>query len=166
MRSTRSFVCVLLVALIGCDFGTDIGQHAEFAIYRLSDPSLAASQVWNEMLDSLVLAESPFLSTKDLISYKWQTHEYAVTSSVDSQLALLGRTLGPTGGIPFVVVVGNDRIYLGAFWYPHSSLMPQVPFIDVVLEPHRINKSVLVPEDKRTDIRIYHSLKAAGVLIE
>jgi hypothetical protein len=166
MKSTHMVVCILLLVQIGCDFGTDPGQRSEFAIYQLIDPSLTASQVWNEPLESLVLAESPFLSTKDLKSYKWQTHEFAVIPSVDSQLALMGRTLGPTGGVPFVVVVGNDRIYLGAFWYLHSSLMPQVPFIDAVLEPHRINKSVLVSDDKRTDARIYLALKAAGVLIE
>jgi hypothetical protein len=166
MKRIHIIVCIFLLVQIGCDFGTDFGQQAEFAIYQLNDSHLTASQVWNEPLDSLVLAASPFLSMKDLRSYNWQTHEFAVTASVDSQLALLRRTLGPTGGIPFVVVVGNDRIYLGAFWYPHSSLTPQVPFIDAVLEPHHINKGVLVSDDKRTDARIYRALKAAGVLIE
>ena len=166
MKSTHTLVCILVFVLIGCDFGTDVDRRSTFAIYRLSDPSLTASQVWNEPLESLVLAESPFLSTEDLKSYNWQTHEFAVIPSVDSQLAFLQRTLGPTGGIPFVVEVDNDRIYLGAFWYPYSSLMPQVPFIDAVLAPHRINQNGLVSGDKRTDARIYRALKAACVLIE
>lgn len=168
MRLTQFLICLCLIALIGCDSGTNSGEWAEFAIYRLKDLSLTAAQVWNQPLERLSLSDRPFLATDDLTSYKWQTHEFTVTASVDSQLALFRRTLGPTGGIPFVVVVGTDRIYLGAFWYGYSSMIPQVPFIDAIGDPHRINKceSVLVLEDKRNDDRIHRALKGAGILIE
>ena len=101
-------------------------------------------------------------------SYNWQTHEFSVSATVDSQLVAFRRTLGPTGGIPFVVVVATERIYLGSFWYGYSSMICQVPIIDAIGNPHRINKceSVLVSEDKRIDPRIYRSLKGAGILIE
>ena len=168
MKLIQCLFCLCLVGQMGCDSGTDSGQRTDFAIYRLKDPNLTASQVWDQSLESLVLAENPFLATNDLRSYRWQTHEFSVTATVDSQLVLLRRTLGPTGGIPFVVTVGTDRIYVGAFWYGYSSLIPQVPFIDAIGDPHRINKcqSVLVSEDKRNDARIYRALKGAGILIE
>jgi hypothetical protein len=168
MRLTHLVILLWLIALVGCDSGTGTEERADFAIYLLKDSKFTAAQTWTQSLESLALADSPFLATGDLTSYNWQTHEFSVSARVDSQLATFRRTLGPTGGIPFVVVVGTERIYLGAFWYAYSSQIPQVPFIDAIGNAHRINKceSLLVSEDKRIDPRIYHALKAAGVLIE
>ncbi|MBI3112581.1 MAG: hypothetical protein HYZ01_13525 [Ignavibacteriales bacterium] len=159
------YLCLL--TLVACDSGIDSAQGPRFAIYRLKDTNLTASQIWDQPLDNLVLADNPFIGVNDLRSYKWQTHEFTVTAAVDSQLAQLRRT-GPVGGIPFVVTVGNERIYLGAFWYAYSSMIAQVPYIDIILDPHRICKcqSVLVQDDKRNDVRIYRALKQVGILIE
>jgi hypothetical protein len=80
---------------------------------------------------------------------------------------MLKRTIGPVGGIPFVVTVGNERIYLGAFWYAYSSLAPQVPYIEVTFNEHRICRGWIdQADDKRNDRRIYDALKRAGVLTE
>jgi hypothetical protein len=168
MRLAHFVVSFWLIALIGCDSGTGSSKSSDFAIYLLKDSKLTAAQVWSEPLESCVLAGSPFIESRDLKSYSWQTHEFSVWAAVDSQLVAFRRTLGPTGGIPFVVVVGTEKIYLGAFWYGYSSMICQVPFIDVIGNPHRINKceSVLVSEDKRIDPRIYQALKAAGILVE
>ena len=164
----RSILCLCFIGLLACDSGIDPSDAPEFAIYRLKDDKLVASQLWNEPLENLVLADIPVVALRDLRSYRWQTHEFTVTAAVDSQLAVISKTLGPIGGIPFVVTVGNERIYLGAFWYPHSSLAPQVPYIDATLDPHRINRRWIGQgsDDKRNDPRIYRALKLAGVLIE
>jgi hypothetical protein len=69
-------------------------------------------------------------------------------------------------GIPFVVIVGNERIYFGTFWSSYSSIvLPQCAFIDVSFNTCRIQlaKGAI---DKRSDTRIYKSLKQSGVLIE
>lgn len=168
MRLTPVVAILSLVAAVGCDLGSGTDGRAEFAIYLLKGPGYTAAQAWNQPLESLVLADGPFLATGDLKFYNWQTHEFAVSASVDTQLAAFRRTPGPTGGIPFVVVVGTERIYLGAFWYGYSSMISQVPFIDALGNPHRINKceSVLVTEDKRADPRVYRALRAVGVLVE
>ncbi len=167
MNIVRYLICLCLVTQIACDSGIESAQGPEFAMYRLKDANITASQVWDQSLESLVLADNPFLAVNDLRSYKWQTHEFSVIAAVDSQLAQLRRP-GPVGGIPFVVTVGNERIYLGAFWYAYSSMIAQVPYIDIILDPHRICKcqSVLVQDDKRNDVRIYRALKQAGILIE
>jgi hypothetical protein len=151
--------------LVGCSSATDPISSPGFALYRLQDTKIAASQIWNQPLESMTLASSPFLTMQEMISYDWKTHTMTVTGTADSQFVQLARTLGPVGGIPFVVVVGTERIYLGAFWYPHSSLIPQVPFIDILAAPHQICRC---PNgaDARTDSRIYQALKRAGVLIE
>jgi len=157
-----------LIILLACESGVETSGASAFAIYPLQDAKLTASQVWNQSLDSLILADIPFLTLEDLRSYRWQTHEFTVTAAVDSQLAILRRTLGPVGGIPFIVTVEKERIYLGAFWYPHSSQIPQVPYIDVVSDPHCIRRSEGLQSqiDPRNDPRIYRALKNAGVLIE
>jgi hypothetical protein len=168
MNPMRFTVCLCLTTLVACDSGVDSSRASAFAIYRLQDATLTASQVWDQPHENLKLADIPFLTLEDLKSYKWPTHEFTVTATVDSQLAVLRRTLGPVGGIPFVVTVENERVYLGAFWYPYSSLIPQVPCINVVLDPHRISRwpGLQSQTDERNDPRIYRALKEAGILIE
>lgn len=168
LNIVRSLVSLCLIGLLACDSGVDPSEVPEFAIYRLKDARLVASQLWNEPLENLVLADTPLVALRDLKSYRWQTHEFTVTAEVDSQLAVLSKTLGPIGGIPFVVTVGDEKIYLGAFWYPHSSLAPQVPYIDVMLNSHQIRQRWIGQgeADMRTDPRISRALKLAGVLIE
>jgi len=75
---------------------------------------------------------------------------------------------GDSGGIPWVLTVDDERVYLGAFWYAYSSLMPQVPYIDILIEPHRIRRDYSdgTQSDQRADPRIYRVLKNAGVLVE
>jgi len=168
MRILHVMFGLCLIAVPGCDTGTQLSGGPAFAIYRLKDQNLTASQIWDRSLDSLILSDTPFLALNDLRSYWWQTHQFSVTASVDTQLSILRRSNGPVGGIPFVVTAGKDRIYLGAFWYAYSSLAPQVPFIEVISDPHRIQKSWNPQEqfDKRNDPRIHDALQASGALIE
>ena len=161
-------VSLLIISEFACDSGTDPSVETFFAVYRLQDSNVAASQIWNKPLGDLALAHEPFLTQRDMRSYHWHTHEFEVTPAGDSMLAFFKNQPGPVGGIPFVVTVGNDRIYLGAFWYPYSSLSPQVPYIDVVLTPHRLSAAwdTRHQTDPRNDARVYAALKAAGVLVE
>jgi hypothetical protein len=168
MKTSRLIVLMLMMCGTACDSGLDSSHDSSFAIYLLKDPNVTASQVWNSPLADLVLAETPLLTHKEITIYRWQTHEFAVTKSVEDQLASLRSKLGPVGGIPFVVMTGSDRIYLGAFWYSYSSLAPQVPYIDVMMDPHKICASWVGPGhlDMRSDGRIRSALRAAGVLID
>lgn len=168
MRTLMILGLVAVALFSACSDLTSPGAARGFAIYMLQDTTLSASMVWDKPLESLVLAPKPFLTEEDITSYIWSTHEFTVTAPVDSQLAALKWAHGHTGGIPFVVVAGGERIYIGAFWYAYSSLMPQVPYIDVLLFPHRIwnTPNPAVNVDKRSDGRIYRVLKTAGVLTE
>jgi hypothetical protein len=168
MKTSRLIACLFTLCSIACDSGLDSSHASSFAIYLLKDPNIVASQVWNSPLSDLVLAETPLLTQRDITIYRWQTHEFAVTKSVENQLAALRSKLGPVGGIPFVVTTGNDRIYLGAIWYSYSSLAPHVPYIDVIMEPHKICAPWAAPGqlDLRSDSRIRSALRAAGVLVE
>ena len=171
MRHTCIGLCLSIWLLFfpACDLGEGDSGGYSLAIYRLADSSLTAANVWDLPLNDLRLADAPFLTLQDIRIYNWTTHEFVVTVQVDTQLAILRRTLGPTGGIPWVLTVDDERIYLGAFWYAYSSLMPQVPFIDLSpLGPNRIwrDYSDGTGSDQRADPRIYRVLKNAGVLVE
>ncbi len=159
---------LFFVGAFACDTGTSPFEASFLAFYRLEDPNIAASQIWDKPLADLSLAHEPFLTQREIRSYRWQTHEFEVAPVAESLLVSFKKRPGPVGGIPFAVTVGNDRIYLGAFWYPYSSLAPHVPFIDAHLDSHRICPSwdVQNGNDPRGDHRIYAALKAAGVLIE
>ncbi len=159
---------ISFLAFPGCDVTGEDSSSPSFAIYRLQDSTFAASQIWDLPIDSLLLSDVPFLMQDSLTSYHLQTHEFTATASVDTQLAILGRYIGPTGGIPFVVTVGHDRIYIGAFWYPYSSLSPAVPYIDLSIHNHQIQKAWFPSDslDRRSDPRIYSALKSAGILVE
>lgn len=74
---------------------------------------------------------------------------------------------GSLSGIPFVVTVGSDRVYLGAFWHAYSSLAPTFPHIDLISNPHQIQRSWEPGSvDLRNDRRIHDALMLAGVLVE
>ncbi len=166
---TFFFIAALAsLAAPGCNITEEYAATSSFSIYRLRDTAATASDVWDTALESLVLQDTPFLTSDSLTSYRWQTHEFTATASVDSQLSALGRRAGLSRGIPFVAVAGRDRIYLGAFWYSYSSLIPRVPYIDVFADPHRIRKSPdpSVVSDPRNDRRIRDALLSAGILVE
>ncbi|CAG0956605.1 hypothetical protein ARNL5_00563 [Anaerolineae bacterium] len=168
MRALLVFCLAGIGLLNACTDSTSPGLFRELAIHTLQDTTLSAFAVWGMPLDSLKLSSKPFFTIDDVTSYRWSTHEFTVSAAVDSQLAALKWVHGHTGGVPFVVVVDGEKIYLGAFWYAYSSLMPQVPYIDVILEPHKIRYSASSQwvDDKRSDPRIYQVLKSAGILIE
>jgi hypothetical protein len=163
------FIIVLCsIGGIACDSGIDSPDSSSFAIYLLKDPSTTASQVWSSPVEALELADTPLLTQREITLYRWQTHQFEVTSPIEMQLTALKNRSGPVGGIPFVATVGRTRIYLGAFWYAYSSLAPQSPYIDVLLDVHRIHAAWINQDqgDVRNDKRIYAALKAAGVLAD
>lgn len=77
---------------------------------------------------------------KDILKYSWATHEFTVSQGV-----LLERLKGsvPTSGIAFVLVVNGERIYLGAFWTPLSSLSPpDIPIINSIWSREDSDKTI------------------------
>jgi hypothetical protein len=77
------------------------------------------------------------------------------------------------GGIPFVVCVGRERIYAGAFWTPVSSLSFDGV---VILQPFATDETTIqislgypaasffAGQDPRSDPRVMQALTAAGKL--
>jgi len=170
MKSLSFILLFYILILFGCK---DISSHPtpsekQFALYLLNDGTITASRAWTMPQDSLVLAPVPFVTQNDIKSYTWSTHTFFVQPSLDSILGHMSMQVGKSGGVPFFATVGNERVYLGAFWWYYSSSMSQVSYIYMnSLSPHQIkHESLSLYPDLRNDQRIYHALKAAGILVE
>ncbi len=110
-----------------------------FAIY-LVNLETSAVQVSGIELKDLELETTPILSAGDIVAYSWESHQIELTISAYERMLAFSDTVS-TSGRPFVVCVGSQRVYAGAFWMPFSSQS----FDGVAI--------VLIPSDERT-IRI------------
>jgi hypothetical protein len=170
-RKETGMKCIsaVLVSLLfhACVFPTSEDVGGGFALYLLRDSTIVAQNAFSQTIESLALADSALFTVRDLRSYVWSTHAFSLTGSARDTFEQFLLSHGKTSGVPFVVTVGQDRIYLGTFWWAYSSSMPPpCAVIDASGPlPHRIglaNGAI----DKRSDPRIYISLKAASVLQE
>lgn len=153
---------VMLAALL-CTCNSSPTVYETFNIYQVLDQGIPREGP-TKPIDSLTLSNEPIISTQDILSYSWPTHEFTITSNAHSILDTLGlhHLLSP-----FVACVGNERIYYGCFVSPASSYLPTTyPYITIKLNlqiSKALNDSIT---DRRNDIRIYESLKYSGKLIE
>jgi hypothetical protein len=138
-----------------------------FAIHLVKD--LTTAQAAAEKLDRLVLEERPVLVNCEIAEYDWADHRITLRNSrLEKELS--GKV--PVSGRPFVAVANGERIYLGAFWTPLSSLnTPDIPVIASSWLPGEENKVYRLAlnagsKDVRGDERIYAALKGYGVIKE
>ena len=143
-------------------------KDSGFAFYLLRDSTIATYRIIDVPIDSLALDSVPLFTGQDIKSYFWSTHTFVLKPKADSafrKICSLGRR---SGDIPFVVSVGNERIYLGEFSSPLSSFSPHCTFIGLGSpSPYRLYYPGLASlPDKRSDKRIHDALQTAGVLVE
>jgi hypothetical protein len=147
-------------------------QTSDFSI-RLLAEDLPAAELAALDLGELPLQEEPIVSAEDVVAYSRETHEIELTAEAYGRVRQLFASPVPVLGIPFVVGVGAERIYSGAFWTPASS----ISFDGVVIcEPFDVDRHVIkivlgypsreafTAKDPRSDPRILQSLAAAGRL--
>ncbi len=162
---------LLLAGLIGaCRPRPTPSAGGDFAIYLLAGKRSVAGLSGAD-LRALQLEERPVLSRADITAYARATHEITLTAEAAARIEQLPIP-GGGPGLPFVVCVGSERIYAGAFWSPLSSLSYDGIAIEVLPErrgPLRIQLGY--PEspaffrgvDLRADPRILQALDQAGV---
>jgi phosphate transport system substrate-binding protein len=142
-----------------------------FAIY-LVDRETSAAQLSKIALQNLELEETPILSADDVVAYVWESHEVELTPSAYDRLFEFSDSMS-TSGRPFVVCVGSQRVYAGAFWMPFSS--QSFDGAAVVLGPSDARTIRIQPGypespdlflwlDPRSNPRILRSLGEAGKL--
>jgi len=154
--------------LVACSQSTsNESSDGLFAIYLLQDSTLTAQNTFSQPIKNLKLNSLAFLTANDLKSYKWDLHSFELKDQMRDKYEQFKLTQGSTNGVPFVVTVGNERIYYGTFWWGYSSSMPPAcAVINATSQlPHRIQLATGAT-DKRSDLRIFYSLRQSGVLDE
>ena len=171
--------CIILFSLLFCYCSkvntteNELGEGLKF--YLLKDSSITAHQVDSISINNLILTDKPLLTYKNLSNYIWSEHTFVIDSEKAGVIQNLCKNNGSynakfSGGIPFVVTVDNERIYLGAFWYGYSSLAPVFPYIDALFMNGAptiltIRKAWIDKQpDLRNDPRIYKALATHGLI--
>lgn len=174
MKKQLLFTIIFISLLTGCrqssDFASE-GTVGEFSIYLVKQ-KISAQQMMEIDLSELELGDTPILSVDDIVAYTGETHEIDLTDSAYERIA--GLEVPVTTGIPFVVCIGRESIYGGAFWVSYSSVSFNGIVIDTLpameKRPIRIqlgypkSPELFVGEDLRSDARILQSLKGTGKL--
>ncbi|MFN8443111.1 MAG: hypothetical protein U0175_20220 [Caldilineaceae bacterium] len=147
-------------------------QVSSFAIYRLTE-AIPAAQLSQQDIGQLELQNEPILSNDDIVSYGKVDHTIELTHDAYVRIQQLFPMPVKVDGIPFVVCVGKERIYLGAFWTPLSSLSYDGIVIMQPLDDAQTTIQISVgypaPEvftgnDPRADPRIIRALEQMGKL--
>ena len=164
-------VLIAAAVLCGCT-GRTAEPDGDFAIYLVKG-EVSAQEMMEMDLELLELEETPFLSVDDIVAYTWETHAIELTETARERVAEL--EVPVTTGVPFMVCVGDERIYPGAFWISYSSMSFNGIVIDT-LSATMDNPSIHIQlgypespeffegEDLRSDPRIQQSLREAGKL--
>jgi len=178
MKKIYPIILSLVIILSACQAPVEEAQPAPmegepFAIYLIDDPQITGPDLDNYALDELPLAETPFITTKDLVSYDWERHSMNLTEDAYLKLMSIFISGMPSSGVPFVMVAYEQPVYAGAFW----TLLSSLSFDGVViLQPFDPagqtlyiqlgypGESFFTGEDPRGNSRLQQALEDAGIL--
>lgn len=168
-RLIPSFIFIALTI-----FSTGCSTPVKKAInFYLLAQDIPASQIDQANLKSLELRKQAVISSNDIIWYSRATHEMELTPKAYQHIQNLFGNPVDLDGIPFVVCVGKERIFAGAFWTPISS---QSFNGVIIMQPIQDDRKIIAlslgypsiiffkGKDPRSDARIMQALDAAGKL--
>jgi len=143
-------------------------SEGEFSI-RLLAEGIRADLLASTDLSSVVLEDEPTVSVSDMVGYGVQSHSIELTADAADRIREL---VVPTVGLPFAVCVGNEPVYLGAFWSQLSSQSFDGVVIEIPLLCGQIihltlgypGSSAFTGEDPRSDPKVLRSLEHSGML--
>ena len=116
-KSSFFLALFILFAFSGCQPAKDDG----FAIYLLAQ-DIPATELSKIDINQLTLESRPLISSDDVTSYHKTNHIIELTPAANTHIQQIFPKPVRVDGIPFVVCIGDERIYAGAFWTPVSSL--------------------------------------------
>ena len=167
MASSKARLFIILFVTLflfcGCNKDNKDSIVHDFSIYLVKD--LSTTKAMSKNLDELPLENTPVLTDKEIRIYNWKEHTFSLKEGFSLEEKLEGEV--PLSGKPFVVA-DSERIYLGSFWTPISSLyIPEIPTIYSIWFKDNENDIYTIKygneqQDPRDDIRIYESLKGLG----
>jgi len=128
MISTKfgwTFTLLALLFIQGCrQETTPVPQELEIYCIHVQNPKTLPP------LDAIKLPENPLFTMEDIRRVDWDTLEIDLTEKawnrIDSEVT---RKAVEVKGLPFVVLVNSERIYVGYFWTRKSSFKPLGPVV-------------------------------------
>ncbi len=144
-------------------FYADNEAQTKFGIFLTVNPNIDTRPGLVD-LAHVQLESSPVISADDIISYDFSMQTMKLRHGVRFENLQI-----PVRGLPFVVVANGQRIYLGAFWTPISSIPSPAPIIEphfqapadvLFVEPSYPTASAGQGPDPRSDPRIKNALAA------
>jgi hypothetical protein len=173
MNAMLKRISLLLIVLVGTVLaGCQGGQAGSFAIYLLAE-DIPATQISQMDIGELMLQDKPLISGDDIVSYDQSTHTIELTREAYERVQQIFPMPVEVDGIPFVVCVGNERIYTGAFWTPLSSISYDGVIIMQPFDPNGTtiqialgypSPEVFTGDDPRDDPRILKALEQSRKL--
>lgn len=119
MLKKISFLLIIIAGFALSSCQPDKGN--KFAIYLLAQ-DIPATKLSQMDINQLVIQEQPVISNDDILSYDKATHTIELTQEAYIRIQQIFPMPVKVAGIPFVVCVGDERIYTGAFMTPVSSI--------------------------------------------
>ena len=167
MLFKRMIFVITSVLLIQCSDSTSSNNREnDFGIYLLKDTLLTTSDVRSKNLKLLEIQSEPIINLQDIISYDWSLHKLNLQSEAFQRFKNLDTKGISTYGLPFIILVQGESIYLGNIYPCYSSLFHgDLPSINVApFTEMRINRALDEFDDKRVDQRIYIILQSNNKL--
>ena len=144
------------------------GWDSRFEVRLLADTSINAMDAMNSPLDALELGVS-VLSLSQLAAYDWSDHSLFLQGPWSSTAGLFGYLpTVPVHGLPFVLTVDGQRVYMGAFTTIISSVMVPLPSISVddpATDRITIQAAPVGSVDLREDPRVSSLMEETGKLV-
>jgi hypothetical protein len=133
MKMQMLMINSLLILCITFSFYGDPAStendNNKFAVYLLADNNLTTIDVQDKPINSLEIKASPLISYPDIIKYDTSNCKIYLAKPKKFYTFDTLRILTGIFGKPFVVVANGERIYLGSFYNPISSWLPNTPLI-------------------------------------
>lgn len=129
MKKTCLVLVIIIILAVFAACNDKAATESSLEIYIVSG-DLPDSE--NIDIDSLKLKETPILTLKDIQKYYWEEQTFIMKKDLLAERLNVqpGELSVPVNGLPYVVVVNGERIYLGKFWTLLSSLLaPFEPLI-------------------------------------
>jgi hypothetical protein len=156
-------VFILSAVLFGFkqNISTSSNQTDDFSIYLLKSDTLKTREAKQQPLNSLTLARRPFISIDDIVSYDWSQHNITLTPKGIKKVRSFFAKRTSAEPIPFVVVVGKEKIYLGTIFIIGAPyVVPDLPYIHSSFKTTlMIFRSPDSPGDQRSDERVRKALQ-------
>ena len=173
MDKNLNILIIILLFFTNCskDYNPlSIQNNSNFSIYLLKDSNITFQEAEKSKLNDLILNDVPWLSINQISMYDFSTHNiYLKTSKDDLFEGMMNNNHIFKDFLvkPFVLIAGNQRIYLGSFISSLSSIAfagPHINDLDQIFYPSDVLVLNGCGYDERIDVRNDNRIRDALII--